>query len=155
MSRNRVYVARKECGCIVAAFPVGIDKAVKGELMKQLAKAGLDIEQASEIDVQVDFHLTCDHNRPPLLGLIDDAKYHRSGSDYRPTENAAFGNDDGADASDVNAGGSDLTPEAEEEEEQIAAEEDAAENKPIDHQAEADDLLSNFLGKKDDEEDKE
>jgi hypothetical protein len=152
---NRVYVARKSCGCIVAAFPVSIDKAVKGELLKQLAKAGLDIEQSTDIDVRMDFHLVCDHNRPPLLQAIDEVTYRRAGSDYRPTENAAIGNDDGVDQADVDAAGTDLTPEAEEAEAAIEAEEALAEEKTIDHQAEADNLLSDFLKKKDGEEDAE
>lgn len=79
MSRNRVYVARKDCGCIVAAFPVNMDKAIKGKILEQLSKAGLDIEQTSEFDVQENYHLVCDHNRPPLLAYV-------AGQDVLPSQ---------------------------------------------------------------------
>lgn len=69
---TRVYVARKDCGCIVAAFPVNLDKAIKGSLMMVLAKAGFDIEQTTQGDVRANFHLTCDHNKPPLLAYMDE-----------------------------------------------------------------------------------
>lgn len=68
----RVYVARKDCGCIVAAFPVNMDKAIKGELMKQFSKAGYDLEQTTQGDVRDNYHITCDHNRPPLLAMMDE-----------------------------------------------------------------------------------
>ena len=67
----QVYVARKSCGCIVAAFPLQMDKAVKGEILKQISKAGWDVEQASDRDVRLDFHISCDHNKPPLLAYMD------------------------------------------------------------------------------------
>lgn len=110
-SRNRVYVARKECGCIVAAFPVYLDKACKGEILKQLAKAGLDVEQTVDFDVRINFDLTCNHNRPPLLDLIDQVQPDA----------------DGVDQTDVDAAGTDLEPAAEEAEAQINAEEERAE----------------------------
>ena len=70
---SQVYVARKSCGCIVAAFPTNIDKAVKGELLKQLAKGGYDIDQTTEGEVRLRFEVSCVCNRPPLLSLMEDA----------------------------------------------------------------------------------
>jgi hypothetical protein len=68
----KVYVARKSCGHIVAAFPLTIDPAAKGEILKQFAKAGFDIDQTTELDVQVNYALTCDCNKPPLFKYADD-----------------------------------------------------------------------------------
>lgn len=70
---SQVYVARKSCGCIVAAFPTNIDKAVKGELLKQLAKGGYDIDQTTDGEVRMRFDVACQCNRPPLLSLMEEA----------------------------------------------------------------------------------
>lgn len=69
---TRVYVARRDCGCIVAAFPANLDKTIKGNLLMVLAKAGYDIDQTTQEDVRLNFHLTCDHNKPPLLAYMDE-----------------------------------------------------------------------------------
>jgi hypothetical protein len=113
-ARNKVYVARRDCGCIVAAFPITIDKAVKGELLKQLAKAGLDIEQATDIDVRLDFNLSCDHNKPPLVSMWEKKA-------EAPAE------DDGVDQADIDAAATDVDPEDEEALERLAEEPDEAE----------------------------
>ena len=68
-----VYVARRSCGCIVAAFPLNIDKGVKGELLKQFAKIGLDVDQTSGADVRLNFNLSCTHGAPPLLTMMEKA----------------------------------------------------------------------------------
>jgi len=92
-----VYVARRSCGCIVAAFPLNIDKGVKGELLKQFAKIGLDVDQTSGADVRLNFNLSCTHGAPPLLTMM---------------EKAAADKDAGIDQEDVNAAGpEDLTPD--------------------------------------------
>ena len=92
---SQVYVARKSCGCIVAAFPTNIDKAVKGELLKQLAKGGYDIDQTTEGEVRLRFEVSCVCNRPPLLAFMED-------------NNASI---DGVDQTDIDAAATeDLTP---------------------------------------------
>ena len=93
---SQVYVARKSCGCIVAAFPTNIDKAVKGELLKQLAKGGYDIDQTTEGEVRLRFEVSCVCNRPPLLAFMED-------------NNASI---DGVDQTDIDAAATeDLTPD--------------------------------------------
>jgi hypothetical protein len=72
----RVFVAKKTCGHIVAAFPVNMDTNCKAEVMKQFTKAGYDLEQSSELDVRLSFALTCDCGKPPLLKEIDN--WHKS-----------------------------------------------------------------------------
>lgn len=127
----RAYVAKKSCGCIVAAFPVNLDKAVKGKILEQLAKGGFDIEQVSELEVRRDFALTCDHNRPPLLNMMtatvtEDERETFGESSY--IDDAQDGNDDGVDEADVNAAGNDWDPENEEEAEaELEAEQAQAE----------------------------
>jgi hypothetical protein len=92
-----VYVARRSCGCIVAAFPLNIDKGVKGELLKQFAKIGLDVDQTSGADVRLNFNLSCTHGAPPLITLM---------------EQAAAEKDTGIEQNDVDsAGPEDLTPD--------------------------------------------
>ena len=93
-----VYVARRPGSQhIVAAFPVLIDKAVKGELLKQLTKAGFDVDITTEWDVQSNFSLHCSHSVPPLLNLMQEAEREKG---------------DGIDQEDVNAAGpEDLTPD--------------------------------------------
>lgn len=112
MSRIRCYVARKDCGCIVAAFPVKMDQACKAEILKQLTKAGFDIDQTSDWEVHERFNLACDCNKPPLLKIADNG-YLDDDQD-----------DDGIEMSDVDAMTDDFEPEAEVDEEHIAAEEE-------------------------------
>jgi hypothetical protein len=112
--RQRVYVARKECGCIVAAWPVLMDKNIQGEILKQFSKAGYTLEQASETDVRFDFRLICDHNKPPLLAYAEQKA-------NEPTpETVGDADDEGVGTKDVDAAGEDWYPEAEEAEEQEA-----------------------------------
>ena len=49
-----------------------MDKAIKGKLLEQFSKAGYDIEQTTQGDVRLNYHITCDHNRPPLLAMMDE-----------------------------------------------------------------------------------
>jgi hypothetical protein len=95
-----------------------MDKAVKGKILEQLSKAGLDIEQTDEFDVRMNFALSCDHNQPPLLTYFENKKKEK------PEVITADG---GVEKADVDAAGTDLEPEAEAAEEQIAAEEARAE----------------------------
>ena len=137
----RVFVARKSCGCIVAAFPINMDKNIKAELLKQLTKAGYDVEQAGELDVQLNFALTCSHGKPPLLDLMDKAhepetstwdpaplrdEMAAADSDAAVAETQAeeasheeINNDGGVEMADVNA----LAAEGEEEPEETDDEE--------------------------------
>jgi len=69
---SQCYEAKKSCGHIVAAFPVNIDKAVKGKLLEQFTKAGFDIEQATEAEVRLGFNLSCSCSTPPLLKMMDE-----------------------------------------------------------------------------------
>lgn len=69
---SQCYVAKKSCGHIVAAFPVNIDKAVKGKLLEQFTKAGFDIEQATEAEVRLGYNLSCSCATPPLLKMMDE-----------------------------------------------------------------------------------
>lgn len=115
MSRNRVYVARKDCGCIVAAFPVNMDKAIKGKILEQLSKAGLDIEQTSELDVQLNFHLICDHNRPPLLDYVaEQAILPAQEEEVGEVVEEEDEEDDGVESADVDAMSEDISDEVEE-----------------------------------------
>lgn len=86
---SQVYVARKSCGCIVAAFPTNIDKAVKGELLKQLAKGGYDIDQTTDGEVRNRFDVACQRNRPPLLAFMEDNKASIEGVDQADIDAAA------------------------------------------------------------------
>lgn len=128
MSRIRCYVARKECGCIVAAIPLNMDNAAKAEILKQLVKSGFVIDQASDWEVQTNFSLQCDHNKPPLLRIADNGR--------QPEE------DDGIEMSDVNAMTDDFEPEAEADEEYEAAQEERKEEMA---EAEAEDELEDDL----------
>ncbi len=105
----RVFVARKPCGHIVAAFPVSMEKNAKAEILKQLTKAGYDIEQALEAEVREKYDLSCDCGKPPLLELIDQQEegVQDEGVDYHP----------GTGQADVDAlGNEDETREEEEDE---------------------------------------
>ena len=78
----RVYVVRKVCGCIVAAFPVqGLEPAIKGKLLEQFAKAGFDVDQADQYEVNARFALDCDCNKPPLLREIERVQVKHFGVD--------------------------------------------------------------------------
>jgi len=55
------YVARRDCGCIVAAFPMnrGEDKRV-AEIIKQLILMGYQIHNAPSYDVRLNFKPDCE-----------------------------------------------------------------------------------------------
>ena len=110
------YVARKSCGCIVAAFPVaGIDAKHSAEILKQLVLCGYSVQQAGEGDVRKDFHLTCDHNRPPLLDIADKKVDPVTGEVISENEPTGFEPlEDGADAADVEAMAEDYQGDGEE-----------------------------------------
>jgi hypothetical protein len=128
---TRVYVARKDCGCIVAAFPANLDKTIKGNLLMTLAKAGYDIDQTTQEDVRLNFHLTCDHNKPPLLAYMDERTAEGrmaidAGESQSFEEEHSFDDepdDGGVDEADIDAISSDVTPEAEEADELLPQEE--------------------------------
>jgi hypothetical protein len=120
----RCYVVRKECGHIVAAFPVSMEPKAKAEILKQFARIGYDIEQTGEGEVGLAFAIACDCYKPPLLKLIDQ---------QQP--------DQGVDQADVDAAGVDLEEDPSPEPEPPAP--------GVNHDAAADDLLNNFLDNKD------
>lgn len=100
---SRVFVAKKECGHIVAAFPVRMEQNCKAEILKQFTKAGYDIEQASESEVAFMFALTCDCNKPPLLKLADELASADKEAESEELSQEEINEDGGVDMEDVDA----------------------------------------------------
>jgi hypothetical protein len=118
---SSVYVVRKSCGCIIAAFTQNLKSDAKAEIVKQLIKSGYDVDLATESEVRARFDLNCSCGNPPLLNLMDRAHF----------DQVSIGNSDndgGVDTEDVNAGGvDDLTPGGDADElidQEISGEED-------------------------------
>lgn len=86
---TNVYVARKVCGHIVAAFPLNIEQKAKAEIAKQLISNGVDITQVDESEVSLMFKLDCDcQGRPPLLVEIDMVDLHRQAEEMAERDGA-------------------------------------------------------------------
>ena len=106
---NDVYVAKKDCGHIVAAVPANSRKET-ADIVQRLIVSGYRIELSSSHEVAFMFNLHCDCGRAPMLPGIDGEA---------PAENSDIIHDDGADQADVDA----LSEEPQTEEAEAALEE--------------------------------
>jgi hypothetical protein len=112
---NDVYVAKKDCGHIVAAVPANSRKET-ADIIQRLIVSGFRIELASSWEVGKMFDLHCDCSRPPMTPIPGIF------SDY-PAETNGIIHDEGASAADVDALANDELADGVEDEIEAAVEE--------------------------------